>query len=173
MDPVLTDDIIERICNYVRAGVPLRFASEAAGVSYSMARRWSSWGKRGYRDDHPASPMMMARYQRFSEELDIARAQSVAVRIERIQEAADRGFWQADAWWLERQLPEEFGRVNKLVVQSTDSLEMELRELLGPEAAEQMMADAREKIESLREAKEEFALGELAKAPAELESGDA
>ncbi len=168
----LTEDVMTQIHAYVRAGVPLKFAAEAAGVNYHMALRWSSWGKRGYRTGgYNISPTMLDRYRRFAIGLEQARAESVAQRVMRIEAAAQAGVWQADAWWLERQYPEEFGRVNKLVVQSTDSLESELRELLGPEAAEELMDQAREKIEALREARDAeihgLPMGETEELPAE------
>lgn len=43
-------------------------------------------------------------------EIDQAEAQAVADRVDKIIEAADKGTWQAAAWWLERRYPAQWAR---------------------------------------------------------------
>jgi hypothetical protein len=38
------------------------------------------------------------------------RGEAIANRVLRIKKAGEKGVWTADAWWLERQLPEDFGQ---------------------------------------------------------------
>ena len=42
------------------------------------------------------------------------KAYAIALRVENIRQAGVEGNWQADAWWLERVDPENFGRKDKL-----------------------------------------------------------
>jgi len=49
-------------------------------------------------------------YAEFFAEIDKAQGLAVATRLNRLQKAAQGGAWQADAWWLERRFPKEFGR---------------------------------------------------------------
>lgn len=51
----------------------------------------------------------------FSESIQKAQVKAKMRRILRIEQAGREGNWQADAWYLERKYPEEFGR--KLTLQ--------------------------------------------------------
>ena len=46
-----------------------------------------------------------------------ARAECVARKAKRVQEAGEKP-WQADAWWLERNLPNLYGRNQRVEVES-------------------------------------------------------
>lgn len=116
---LFTEELGQAICDAIAAGVPEKIAAQAAGINYSTLAEW----KKNKAD--------------FADQIKVARAQSVEVRIKRIEKAAKGGqdvdvsertikhkdgklervvtrkktypAWQADAWWLERQMVEEFG----------------------------------------------------------------
>jgi len=46
----------------------------------------------------------------FSDALRKAKAEGINRRLERIERAAKKGDWRADAWWLERVYPDQFGK---------------------------------------------------------------
>ncbi len=48
--------------------------------------------------------------QDFSDAIQKARAEAVVGYLAVIRKAANSGQWQAAAWWLERVLPEQYGR---------------------------------------------------------------
>jgi hypothetical protein len=51
-----------------------------------------------------------ARNPEFASSLKKAEADSYQGRVERIAAAGKKGAWQADAWFLERRYPDEFGK---------------------------------------------------------------
>ncbi len=60
-------------------------------------------------------------YSEFSDAVKTAEVKGKMRRILRIELAAQNGAWQADAWYLERKYPEEFGRKLTLQVSPEDA----------------------------------------------------
>lgn len=60
-------------------------------------------------------------YPDFSDAVKTAEVKAKMRRILRIELAAQNGAWQADAWYLERKYPEEFGRKLTLQVAPEDA----------------------------------------------------
>lgn len=83
---------VDEVCSYIEEGVPLKWAYRAAGIGHTTFYEWQ--------EKHPE----------FAEAVEEARARAIANRVGRINKAAKEGTWQADAWYLERQDPDEFGR---------------------------------------------------------------
>ncbi len=118
-----TDEIAKAICEAVAAGVPEVIAAQAAGVARTTLQRWKK------------------KHAAFCSTIKEARAQAIEVRVKRINKAAQGGDevevsektveypngktettvvrkktapqWTADAWYLERQVCEQFG-LNRL-----------------------------------------------------------
>jgi hypothetical protein len=144
----LTPEIQEKIVSALQAGTPLRFAAMLAGVTEATVKRWLAIGRHmAYGLPQPAGQNVPApfarRCLRFFYAVEQARAAFVARNMAYIQKAAAQGSWQAAAWALERTHPEHFAKETRLTVATVDRLETELRELLGPEAAEQLLEQAR------------------------------
>lgn len=99
----LNDEVIEIICTEVKRGVPLKYASEIAGVREGTVISWEKKGKECNED----SPSI---YRKFYDEYKRAKALAVAYRVENIRKVGDAGDWRANAWWLERVAHEEFGK---------------------------------------------------------------
>ena len=53
--------------------------------------------------------------------IEKARADAVVRNVGLIQKAATDGTWQAAAWWLERTMPQQFGRQIKAEVVAIDN----------------------------------------------------
>ncbi len=101
-EPVLTDEVQETIVQLLRTGNWAVTAASMAGVTRSTYERWIKQGEAdveaGIESPHAAFARACAR----------ASAQAEAVRVFRIQQAAERD-WRADAWWLERRFPRRWG----------------------------------------------------------------
>lgn len=86
----------------IKTGCPLTTSADLAGFCYDTilaARRRFPW---------------------FSGLEKKARAEAIQERVKRIKAAGRKGNWMADAWWLERQLPQEFGKVDRVEITLKD-----------------------------------------------------
>lgn len=101
--PKLTPEVATAITKLIADGVPYSTAAEACGVSKATL---SSWLRKG------SQLGAKAQYRELVAALKKAKAKGIAARVKRIASAAKEGAWQADAWWLERQVPEQFA-INK------------------------------------------------------------
>lgn len=94
-----TEETRKTILEVVSQGAYLRTACQAAGVSEDSLHRWRRQGATGEEPFHS-----------FCVALEQAEANSVTRRLARIEAAAENGNWTADAWYLERRYPDEWGR---------------------------------------------------------------
>lgn len=99
----LTEELIETICTEIKRGVPYKYASRIAGTSDTTVYNWR---KRGEAEPEDSTSL----YRKLYDEFERAKALAVAYRVETIRKASEAGQWQSSAWWLERVVPEEFGR---------------------------------------------------------------
>lgn len=104
----LTDELCDNICNEIKAGVPIAHASVAHGISKSTFYSWYKKGKESTRK---------SKFRTFYEKVEEAKSIAITLRARRIYKAGESN-WQADAWWLERVDPENFGRKDHHTVQS-------------------------------------------------------
>ena len=108
----ITQAQADSLTSAIRAGSDLEVSCHYSGISVPLAYRWLERGKleseriaNGFEPD-PAE----ADYLRFWDELKKARADAVVRNVAFIQKAAQDGNWQAAAWWLERTVPEAYGK---------------------------------------------------------------
>lgn len=106
----LNDKLTSEICNDIKAGVPMKHAAIAHGISETTFYRWYNDGKNAKK----------GKKRDFYLEVEKAKSTAITLRARRIYKAGVKS-WQSDAWWLERVAPEHFGRQDKL------SLEGELK----------------------------------------------
>jgi flagellar motor switch/type III secretory pathway protein FliN len=55
-------------------------------------------------------------FLKFLEQVEQAKAEAVTKKVAVIAKSGNEGDWRAAAWWLERQMPEEFGKTDKLEI---------------------------------------------------------
>ena len=96
-----TEDAAETLARFVKQGATFKDACYAAGIGYSTGRQWV---KEAEAEDAPDDK------RAFLALIQKAQAEGKIERIKRIEAAGKKGSWQADAWYLERMYPEEFGR---------------------------------------------------------------
>jgi len=96
----LTDKLCDEICNDIKAGVPINHAAIAHGITHTTFYDWYNKGKEATRK---------SKFKTFYEKVEEAKSVAITLRARRIYKAGETS-WQADAWWLERVDPENFGR---------------------------------------------------------------
>lgn len=96
-----TPKVRELILSAVREGNYIETAAQSAGINKDT---FYSWMVKGETSCAPKE------FSDFSEAIKRARAEAEIQALAVIQVAANRGIWQAAAWYLERSYPDRFGR---------------------------------------------------------------
>lgn len=96
----LTEELIQKATNAVRAGMTYERAAAYAGINEREFYRYKAWGQ-----ERPDSI-----YGRFCQELEKAECDAELRNLMQIEQAAHDGQWQAAAWRLERRYPDRYGR---------------------------------------------------------------
>ena len=133
---VLLDDARrDELINLIVLGVPV---SKAVGMVNLAESTFYHWMSRGMieRDRLATIPDAKPKpeekiYLNFLESLTRARNEAIAKKVAVVSSAASQGDWKASAWWLERQVPEEFGRVDKQEVLSHSVSEVRVTVTMG------------------------------------------
>lgn len=93
-------------------GSDLETACHYAGLSVSVVFMWLERGK--LESERRVEGLPPSReddaYVELWTDLKKARADAVVRNVANIQKAANSGNWQAAAWWLERTVPESYGK---------------------------------------------------------------
>ena len=95
----LTDKLCDEICNDIKAGVPIKHASISHGITERTFYNWFDKGKEA----------KSGKFRKFYDKIQEAKSVAITLRARRIYKAGETS-WQADAWWLERVDPDNFGR---------------------------------------------------------------
>lgn len=135
----LTDETIEKIKNAIKLGTTLYRAGELAGVSSNTVRVWMRQGEKDIADGK------RTRHSRLVEGVQEMTAKVASLVEGSVLHAAlhDRDI-KASTWWLERRLPEEYGRRDKVEVEVKQQLTEEffdmLRERLDDETYQRVLS---------------------------------
>lgn len=108
----LTDQLCDEICNDIKAGVPIKHAVISHGISESTYYNWYDKGKEA----------KSGKFRKFYDKINEAKSIAVTLRARRIYKAGETS-WQADAWWLERVDPKNFGRKDHLDINSKQEIQ--------------------------------------------------
>lgn len=108
---MLTKVEIDKITESMRLGVDLEIATHAVGANLSEVFEWLERGKieesklsNGHKADRAE-----AKYLSFWKAVKTARASAIA-QVQMNIRAAIADDWKAGAWWLEKQMPEKYGK---------------------------------------------------------------
>lgn len=136
----LDQALIDRFVTALASGVFLKDAAAHVGVSSTTAHRW-----RQHADDPEPQREHFLREgdfiqshahwllcRQFRDAVEKAEADTKLASLGRIRAAGQSGTWQADAWYLERKYPHEFGR--------------RVAELSGPDGGPIEVHDARDRL---------------------------
>ena len=95
----LTDKLCDDICNAIKAGVPIDHAAVAQGITRATFYNWYNKGE----------DAKSGKFKKFYDKVEEAKSVAITLRARRIYKAGEDN-WQADAWWLERVDPDNFGK---------------------------------------------------------------
>jgi hypothetical protein len=104
----LTPQTTATLCEALTAGAYLETASRAAGIAPSTLHGWLQRGRLAEQSDNPKSDDLP--FLELLEAVKKAQAAAEIAALSVIREAAERGTWQAAAWFLERSNPDAWGR---------------------------------------------------------------
>lgn len=119
----LTEDTVNKIVAFVRAGNYPETAARACGIHPATFYRWKERG-----EEEPRGP-----YRSFFEQLSEAEAFAETMAIAEVREG--RRGWQGRAWWLERKYFGRWGRRLAIVSQPDREparLELVITEVQSP-----------------------------------------
>jgi len=87
-----TPERVKRVLEAISAGTARCHAAAYGGIDHDTLNNWEK------------------RYPEFKTQVLEAESRAVVAAVVHIRKAGQDGDWRADAWWLERRYPEEYGR---------------------------------------------------------------
>lgn len=132
----IDDPKVVLLIQALRGGNYVETACLYAGLAPSTVYRWVERGnnEKARQAEGQSPDPTESQYIELCEAVEKARAEAIVANVTIIQQAARTGTWQAAAWWLERTMPNQFGRRIQAEVSATVSvqdLERKMLELLG------------------------------------------
>jgi transposase len=117
--PDLRNDkfLVEKLLAALKNGHTLTDAAVFAGTSHKTVHKWLNEGA-------TAEEGTLAK--EFYNKVELARAMAVDDCIKSIKGAAKKGAWQAAAWFLERRVPEVYGKKSEVTVSQNKPFEVAL-----------------------------------------------
>ena len=112
----LTEQTHEAIVLAVRKGNYVETAAEAVGITATTFYRWMERGEADVEND------VQSVFSEFCEAIKRAKAESEAIDLDLIADAAGKGNWQAAAWRLERRFPTKWGKQEKLQLEHSGKI---------------------------------------------------
>lgn len=109
--------LVQKLLAALREGHTLTDAATFAGTSYHTVNTWLNQGAQ-------AEEGTLAKD--FYDQVELARAEAVGDCLKSIKKAAKKGAWQAAAWFLEKRVPEVYGKRSELTVSQNKPFEVAL-----------------------------------------------
>jgi transposase-like protein len=107
----------ETICKAIATGSTYAEAAAAAGIDYTTLLAWRRRGEKAN----------SGKLFEFSKAIKKAEDQSEAELLSRIVNAGrDPKYWQANAWILERRMPDRWGRKDRMEMTGKDGTPIEI-----------------------------------------------
>jgi transposase-like protein len=102
MPLALTPDMHKLLVSYIAAGNTVNFASRACGITRETFYQWRRKSRRG-----------LEPYATLFRDVDKAVARAVVRNVTIVAKAAETNF-RAATWWLERTVPQVYGRRDRV-----------------------------------------------------------
>lgn len=139
----------DKLLRALAKGSSYKLACGYAGITYKTFREWIKRAERfidGY-DGEPEYDEGDIYYQLYC---DIKRIESFAALkwLEKIDDAASDGNWQAAAWKLERRYPDEYGKDAGIIKQLIDQQKIIMQLFTGDKQDAQALSDQKGLIEN-------------------------
>jgi hypothetical protein len=112
---LLNKEMIEEICKYVSNGLSFKDSVALVNISEAVFYKWQQYGKTEIENRSKTNIIDGTKsiFIELIESIKKARIKFKAYHLSKIRKAADKQ-WQASAWSLERQFPDEFGKHEKI-----------------------------------------------------------
>jgi hypothetical protein len=123
----LNEQTHEAIVLSVRKGNYVETAAEAVGITATTFYRWMERGEADVEND------VKSVFSEFCEAIKRAKAESEAIDLDHIADAAGKGNWQAAAWRLERRFPTKWGKQDKLQLEHSGKIGQDAAEMTDAE----------------------------------------
>ena len=114
----------DALLDYIKIGTPVRKAVLAAGIS---EKSFYNWMTRGMNERERLATVPKAKenpseviFLQFLQKVEQARAEAITKKVAVIAKSGAEGDWRAAAWWLERQVSDEFGKTDRVEIGGTD-----------------------------------------------------
>lgn len=122
--PTLNDPKVKLLLQALQGGNYIEHACAYADLAPSTVYRWLERGRaeKQAQDQGNTPDPIETPYIELCEAIEKARASAIVANVTIIQQAARNGQWQAAAWWLERSLPQQYGRRVQAEVSGTVDL---------------------------------------------------
>lgn len=117
-EPTLTPEITKKICDALELGSYLESAAAYAGVHKTTLHKWLYRGRKAKK----------GMWHDFVALVDMAIEKSEVRKVQRIDQAAAKGDWRADAWMLERKMPKRWGRKETVRLEDDETKDSHLSE---------------------------------------------
>lgn len=145
-------DVLQRLTTGLKAGLYREEAAIGAGIGTSTFYRWMKEGQAHAEAETQAAldnldnpewePDEPTRQRVIWEAVKEAEATAELAHVANVRQAAMSGAWQASAWWLERKMPQKWGRHDRVEHSGDVAVAGEPREVV-PESEEQRLEIAR------------------------------
>ena len=132
----LLDVIKEQtLLDYIRIGTPVRKAVAASGIAEKTFYNWMSRGmaereRQALVPNAKKNPTEVI-FLQFLQRVEQARAEAIMKKVAVIAKSGNDGDWRAAAWWLERQVPEEFGKTDRFEIGGTNGEAIKVQVEMG------------------------------------------
>lgn len=100
-----TPEVIGNFLNAIKLGATIEIACNYAGICKTIFYEWINQGEEDAKNGIPS------RFTDFANAYKVTLGQGAVTWLNKIEQAATDGNWQAAAWKLERRYPNDFGRV--------------------------------------------------------------
>ena len=138
----LTEEVQAAIVESIKRGCTFKAAALAAGIAEGTFFKWMKRGEQAKK----------GRFFEFRQAIKKAEAEAVSFAVSCIFQQVKKGNWQAAAWWLERRYPEDWGKKERVEMETNNSFPLP-REITREDAEEgEIIIEAIDRIR--REAKQ-------------------
>jgi transposase len=118
--------LVQLAIDLVEQGLHTKHVAQALGISRQTFYNWLRKGEQTQKG---------LEYELYKG-VQQAEARAIARNIAIIQKAAQDGNWQAAAWWLERKYPEEWGRKDRMNLETDNGLVIKVEKIDGTSGVE-------------------------------------
>lgn len=123
-----TPETIQKLADYIRAGVAIKYAAEACGISPDAFHLWMREGKKDFESENPHTA-----YANFFTTIAGIRAEFIKEAVDNIKKAGRTNKnWQANTWLLEKLYAAGYGKDSTEVLQLAKDME-QIKRILGAE----------------------------------------